>query len=184
MSIPISLPGMHGPAAGFDDPFALLTGCHERVRRSLALLRRLAEHVAGHGADEQARAAARDVLRYFDVAAPAHHEDEERHVLPLLRASGDAALAQVAERLQHDHDAIRAAWQALRPHLLQLADGANGPDPAALRAAALRFIEVHDGHIELEDGLAFPAVARLHPDAAAMGREMAARRGVKPVPPS
>jgi hemerythrin-like domain-containing protein len=182
MSIPISLPGMHGAAAGFDEPFALLAGCHERVRRSLALLQRLSGHVAAHGADTQAQAAARDVLRYFDIAAPAHHEDEERHVLPLLQASGDAALAQAADRLQRDHAAIRAAWQTLRPLLRELADQACCTDSAALASAAERFVRVHDGHLELEDGLVFPAAERLHPDASAMGREMAARRGVKPGP--
>ena len=182
MSIPISLPGMHATAAGFDEPFALLAGCHERVRRSLALLQRLSGHVGAQGADAQAQGAARDVLRYFDIAAPAHHEDEERHVLPLLQASGDAALARAAERLQRDHEAIRVAWQALRPLLVQVADDARCTDAAALAAASARFVQVHDGHLELEDGLVFPAAARLHPDVAAMGREMAARRGVTPRP--
>jgi hemerythrin-like domain-containing protein len=182
MSIPINLPGMHAAAAGFDEPFALLAGCHERVRRSLDLLQRVSDHVARLGADAQAQAAARDVLRYFDLAAPAHHEDEERHVLPLLQASGDVALARAAERLRRDHDAIRAAWQVLRPLLLELADEARCADGAALAFAAARFVQVHDGHLELEDELVFPAAARMHPDVAAMGREMAARRGVTPRP--
>jgi hemerythrin-like domain-containing protein len=182
MSISITLPGMHPAAAGFDDPFALLAGCHERVRRSLDLLRRLSDHVARQGADAQAQAAARDVLRYFDVAAPAHHEDEERHVLPLMQASGDAALVQAAERLGRDHDAIRTAWQTLRPLLLQVADATRCADGAGLASAAARFVQVHDGHLELEDGLVFPAAARLHRDVAAMGREMAARRGATPGP--
>ena len=58
------------PAVGFDQPFEMLEACHERVERSLGLLLRLAEHLVSHGADEQARDAARDVLRYFDLAAP------------------------------------------------------------------------------------------------------------------
>jgi hypothetical protein len=56
------------PAASLDQPFELLAGCHDRVRRSLALLQRLVEHVRAHGADAQARSAADDVLRYFDIA--------------------------------------------------------------------------------------------------------------------
>ncbi|MBK6864949.1 MAG: hemerythrin domain-containing protein [Ideonella sp.] len=178
MSIPITLPGMHGPAAGFDEPFELLAGCHDRVRRSLTLLKRLADRVASEGADAKAQAAARDVLRYFDLAAPAHHEDEERHVVPLLAASADPTLVAAASRLLQDHEAIRAAWQSLRPLLLPVAEAARCDDDAALAAAAERFISVHDGHLELEDGLVFPAAARLHPDHAAMGREMAQRRGV------
>jgi hypothetical protein len=73
---------------GFEQPFAMLEACHERVQRTLALLARLRVHVREQGADENARQAARDVLRYFDMAAPLHHEDEELHVFPLLLAHG------------------------------------------------------------------------------------------------
>lgn len=114
------------PAAGFDEPFAMLGACHERVRRSLALLQRLAQHLREHGADDNARQAARDVLRYFDLAAPAHHEDEERHVLPALRrlgAEGQPAMAQLAERLHADHERMAAAWALARPSLAVLARG-------------------------------------------------------------
>ena len=76
-------------AAGFEQPFEMLSACHDRVRRSLALLGRLCEHVEVHGTDAQACQAAADVLRYFSLAAPAHHEDEERHVVPALYARGD-----------------------------------------------------------------------------------------------
>lgn len=178
MSIPLTLPGMNPPAAGFDEPFEVLRGCHDRVRRSLARLQRLVGHLAEGGADLKAQEAARDVLRYFDLAAPAHHEDEERHVVPLLMASGDAGLAAAAERLRRDHDAIRCAWQALRPALQDLAEHARCADMAALAGASLRFVQAHEGHLELEDEFVFPAAARLHPAPAEMGREMARRRGV------
>ncbi|RYF75253.1 MAG: hemerythrin domain-containing protein, partial [Comamonadaceae bacterium] len=76
------IPGFNAPGVGFEQPFAMLEACHERVQRTLALLGRLRGHVQAHGADEPARQAARDVLRYFDIAAPLHHEDEELHVFP------------------------------------------------------------------------------------------------------
>jgi hypothetical protein len=60
MNHSVAFPGLQAPAAGFDEPFAMLGACHERVRRSLALLQRLVEHAAAHGADAQARDAARD----------------------------------------------------------------------------------------------------------------------------
>ena len=177
MSMALTLPGMHTPAAGFDEPFEVLAGCHERVRRSLALLQRVADHLASHTPDTRARDAAGDVLRYFERAAPAHHEDEERHVLPLLRSSGEPALEAAATRLLADHEAIRSSWAALRPLLQDAADG-RCSDFGALKSAAVRFEQVHDGHLELEDSLAFPAAARLHPRPRDMGREMALRRGV------
>jgi hemerythrin-like domain-containing protein len=160
------------PAAGFDEPFAMLHACHERVERSLALIERIAAHVAQHGADAQAQDAARDVMRYFDLAAPQHHEDEERHVLPALRAQGQAALA---ERLAADHEAMARAWQALRPWLAAVVQG-----DATLAHDAPRFAALYREHISLEESSAFTrAQAALDALAqAAMGHEMAARRGV------
>ncbi len=90
MTTRVSLPGMRSPGAGFDQPFEMLDACHDRVRRSLDLLRRLRDYLRGHGhgCDDSARQAARDVLRYFDIAAPLHHEDEEMHVFPPLLDNG------------------------------------------------------------------------------------------------
>jgi hemerythrin-like domain-containing protein len=161
------------PAAGFDEPFAMLHACHERVERSLLLLERLATHVAQHGADAQAQDAARDVLRYFDIAAPQHHEDEERHVLPALCAQGEGALA---DRIAADHIAMSAAWQALRPWLLAVQRGDVGAVPPELPRFGARYRE----HIALEESSVFAPVQAALDDAAqrAMGREMAQRRGV------
>ena len=100
----------------------MLLACHERVQRSLDLLLRLQAHVATQGADGQARDAARDVLRYFDLAGPQHHADEERHVLPRLRTAGLGALA---DRLAADHAEMERQWRALRPALAGLAAGVD-----------------------------------------------------------
>src|SRR5688572_13964647 len=109
----VSLPHVRAPEVGFEQPFAMLEACHERVRRSLDLLRRLVEHLQTVGHDADARSAAHDVWRYFEMAAPAHHADEERHVLPRLRATGELWLTDVARRLQADHDALDGVWQQL-----------------------------------------------------------------------
>lgn len=168
------------PAAGFDQPFELLAACHDRVRRSLDLLQRLIAHARRHGADEQAASAARDVLRYFGIAAPLHHQDEERHLLPLLRASGEATLQEAAGRMAADHAEFAALWPPLAALLQQVAGG-QAPDLDALQAAADGFCRLHDSHLALEDGLAFPASAARAGEAerAAMSADMAARRGVK-----
>jgi len=176
---------MASPAAGFDQPFEMLGACHDRVRRSLQLLQRLVAHVAEQGASAQAQDAARDVLRYFDVAAPAHHADEELHVIPRLMAAGDARSVQAAQQLLADHALIQQHWQALRPLLQQLAAG-DVPARPALASAAAAFVEVHTTHLTLEDGFAFPQAeqrARQEGRHALqhMGEEMAARRGA-PVP--
>lgn len=150
----------------------MLLACHERVQRSLDLLQRLQAHAAVHGADAQARDAARDVLRYFDLAGPKHHEDEERHVLPRLRARGLGALA---DRLAAEHAEMGRLWAALRPALQALRDG-SGPSLDA--AACQAYAALYAIHMAAEEGQAFPAAARDVDGAtlAAMGAEMAARR--------
>lgn len=169
-----------GPAVGFDQPFEMLSACHERVQRTLALLLRLDDHLRRHGLDEPARRAARDVQRYFDVAGPAHHEDEERHVLPRLRAAG---AGDVAARLHADHAAMVDGWAAVRADLLALQ--ARPVDPAAIAAVAVTrgdrwraFAALYDAHIALEESVAFPRARQGLDDGtlAAMGQEMAARR--------
>lgn len=161
-----------GPAVGFDQPFEMLAACHDRVRRSLDLLQRLQAHVLAQGLDAQARDAAADVLRYFDLAAPAHHEDEERHVLPRLEAAGLAALAQ---RLRTEHAEMTRQWGQLRLPLQAWVSGA----PAVLAEAELMaYVTLYEAHLATEDGTAFPTACRLADDVAQrlMGEEMAARR--------
>lgn len=176
---------MASPAAGFDQPFEMLGACHERVRRTLALMQRLVAHVQAHGVDANARSAAGDVWRYFEVAGPAHHEDEERHVIPLLLASGDAALMAAARQMRGDHERMDAVWATLSMRLRLLRDGPDGPLPAAVLARldeeVRQFVALHDTHVPLEDAIAFPAArARTTATAqAAMGVEMATRRGAK-----
>ena len=187
------IPGFSAPAAGFDDPFAMLQACHERVQRTLALLARLRAHVAQHGADDNARQAARDVLRYFDIAAPLHHQDEELHVFPLLMAGASAQVQALVQRLRADHTLMTADWAAARAPLQALVDrmpdgdvgdggGPNAPvfspdDHTALDRFAIRYAD----HMEAEEGVAYPAALQLLPpeSLSAMGREMAARRGAR-----
>lgn len=176
---PILAPGRAEPAVGFDTPFEMLAACHDRVRRSLDLLQRLLAHWRQHGADTQVRSAAADVWRYFELAAPQHHLDEERHLIPRLQASGDAALVAAAQRMLDDHAQFNALWATLGPALAALRDGGEPADGwvAAAQAFTARHTDA-DGHLALEDGLAFPAALAATPPAdwPAMGAEMAARR--------
>lgn len=182
MPTPLILPGFSAPAAGFDAPMEMLAACHERVRRSADRLLRIADRAASGRVDVTVRDAARDVLRYFDLAAPQHHEDEERHVFPcVLAGCGDAALRDAVERLQRQHVELHALWAALRGPLQALADGDGAAFDADARATAARFAALYARHAELEETLVFPAAAaRLSADAlVAIGTEMAQRRGVR-----
>jgi hemerythrin-like domain-containing protein len=182
MTQPITLRSLvPTPGAGFEQPFEMLEACHERVHRMLTLLGRLREHVRGHGADVQAQQAARDVMRYFDIAAPHHHQDEELHVFPPLLAQGDERVVQVVRRLQADHVQMESRWAAARAVLQRVSEGAvqqfSAPEDAALAA----FAGIYDDHIQAEEQIVYPA-ARATMDqetVAKVGEEMMRRRGVK-----
>lgn len=182
---PASLPGVHTPGAGFEAPFDMLAACHERVERLLALLARLQQHLLEHGSDDLARQAARDVMRYFDLAAPLHHQDEELHVFPPLLSGPDAGLRSLVERLVQDHRAMEIAWPGARRVLHGIAEGpvADGAALTATQTAALdRFAGLYERHLLDEERLAYPAAqAVLTPQALqAMSGDMMQRRGVRP----
>jgi hemerythrin-like domain-containing protein len=167
-----------GPGAGFDQPFEMLDACHQRVEHMLVLLGRLSAHLGTHGADEQAQQAARDVMRYFDLAAPQHHEDEERHVLPRLRECGQAALA---ERVLREHTAMAAAWAEVRAALQGVEQGRRPVDGTTQARQWPAFAALYREHIALEEREVFPT-ARAHTSAEglrAMADEMARRRGAR-----
>ena len=167
-----------GPAAGFDKPFEMLDACHQRVERMLVLIERLATHLPVHGADAQAQQAARDVMRYFDLAAPQHHEDEERHVLPVLRELGHAALA---DRIAQEHQAMAAAWARMRALLAAVEQGRAPGERDDMETEACALVALYSEHIALEETRAFPlARAAVTGDALrVMGTEMARRRGAR-----
>lgn len=181
MPSPISF--HNSPAAGFDEPFEMLQACHERVQRMLALLLRLAEHLNPHGADEQARQAAHDVMRYFDQAGPHHHEDEERHVFPPLLAQRDPAVVAVVIRLKQDHREMAVMWARVRAALSALVEA--GDDWAGFSAEDGQRFDAYDAlyrrHLLDENGVVYPAARAVIRDEAlqAMSADMMARRGVE-----
>jgi hemerythrin-like domain-containing protein len=172
------------PGAGFDAPFEMLMACHERVERMLRLLERLAVHLRDQGCDVSARQAAQDVMRYFDLAGPAHHEDEERHLFPALLADGSAEQKALVQRLQRDHHTMVQEWAAVRADLLKVSHGSWTPARTGDEAPRWQaFAALYRSHVEAEESQAYPAAQELLDAQAqrAMGCEMAARRGA-PLP--
>ena len=175
-----SVPGFDSPAVGFEQPFEMLAACHDRVRRSLVLLQRLMVHVRDHGHDAKSRSAAADVLRYFERAAPLHHEDEERHVFPLLAGACDPGLTATVAALQREHRHLEAQWAGLRVVLTAWSrDDAGGMPDDRLSAQVTEFERLYAAHLCTEEDVVFPA-ARACIDAAGlaeMSLDMARRRG-------
>lgn len=166
-------------APSFDEPLEMLDACHGRVRAQLDTLRRLLPHLARHGADEQARQAAGAILRYFDNAAPNHHNDEEVDLLPALEVRAQpesrARVAAVRERVLSDHARMYALWAALRP---QLAAIQLGQCAVVDEAVAAEFDKLYRCHIEFEESEVLPLARELLDRDALMtlGAAMTARR--------
>ncbi|HNE39671.1 MAG TPA: hemerythrin domain-containing protein [Accumulibacter sp.] len=159
----------------------MLSACHDRIETQCATLRRLVPHLLVHGVDEEARAAATRIIRYFDTSALHHHADEEDDLFPALiesMAGSDAiCLRDMIDGLTADHRALAACWRHLRAILERIAAGERVPllfdDVEAL---AVRY----ERHIEREEKELLPMAARLlsDDDLARIGRAMRARRGI------
>lgn len=162
-------------APGFDQPLGMLRACHERILRQCDTLVKLAAHIENNGVDDDARAAAAQVHRYFSTAGRHHHADEEEDLFPLLRGSGK--LAEVIARLQQDHQTMEKEWTALEPLLATPQSLAGVADLAARMRA---FQALYQQHIALENDQLLPQAAQLlsPPQIATIGARMAARRGV------
>ncbi|CAH1089914.1 hemerythrin domain-containing protein [Candidatus Nitrotoga sp. 1052] len=162
---------------GFDNPLEILLACHGKIQTQCATLRMLLQHLSSYGCDSQARQAAQAILRYFDTAGQNHHDDEEQDLFPRLLATPNAEVHELIARLLDEHKVLDAAWQQLRPLLLAIAEGrATELDVKSVE----HFITVHDRHISLENTQLLPQAAILldHMQLEALGRSMAARRGV------
>jgi hemerythrin-like domain-containing protein len=151
----LALPGQPGSpntVTSFDEPIDMLEACHDRIRRTLSLLERLITHISSHGIDEAARSAAADICRYFDLAAPQHHLDEERHIFPLLSNHVEPELRTLARRLTDEHQRFVDMWASLREPMTQWQDVLQLAQPPSYewRALARDFIQLYRQQMGIE----------------------------------
>ena len=167
-------------AAGFDAPLDLLAACHGRIEQQCATLEKLLAHLQRHCNDATAGQAAAAILKYFQHAAPLHHQDEEENLFPLLLARLDDAHAPLRELLTllaGQHRAIDGLWARLEGELEAVVQGTSAQLPNAL---AEEFAARNRAHLALENDRVLPAArALLTPaDLGRLGQAMRARRGV------
>jgi hemerythrin-like domain-containing protein len=160
------------------DGFEILDDTHRQMLLQLDTLAALVKHLDSKGDDEQARAMASQVVKFFSSTARQHHEDEERHVFPKLVASSDPEMVQAVLRLQQDHHWLEEDWMELSAHLEALAAGHTWWDAALLREGSEIFIALLQDHMALEESYIYPEARARMPqgERKEMGREMAARR--------
>ena len=157
--------------------FDLLGEFHHALRRMLRQLQWLQLHLITMGCDAQAIQAARELVPFFDAAAPAHHDAEERFVFAPLLLAGQHA--RTIARLQGEHLEMAERWRQVRAALRPVAAGAwrgFAPDDEGLLD---RYARLYDWHLAAEDELVFPAAARCLDAAAqaALAGHLARRRG-------
>ena len=174
-------------AHDFSNPLGVLSDCHRRVEHFLQLLVTVTEEAQGGPLSPEQRDALEVGLRYFAEAAPKHTSDEEESLFPRLRASQHPEAPEavaIAESLSGDHHAAAAHHAAIDTLGRRwLADGhlaAAATRELAARLAALA--TMYREHIAAEDGALFPLARRVLSAAAiaALGTEMALRRGLDP----
>lgn len=166
-------------APSLDEPLEMLEACHDRIADQLKTLERLLDHLPHHGVDEQARQAARNILRYFDLAGLNHHEDEERNLFPMLlaRAQADqiAVVRSLVSELLADHVQMAAALEVVRRQLVSIIDDSRN---LLEETAVHRLIELYREHIKKENRDLLPlSRCLLTPkDIEMLSRAMTARR--------
>jgi hemerythrin-like domain-containing protein len=153
-------------APSFEHPLSVLKHCHGRIKKQLATLSKLGSYLEKHGADAEAQAAAQAVLRYFRIAAPLHHEDEEINLLPVLeelcqQLSQQHHASQFAEWQQtilFQHQRMHELWLTLAKQLDSIQAGIT---PAWDNDAVQTFIHLYTEHISLEESCILPLAERL-----------------------
>lgn len=170
------------PSAGFDEPLEMLRACHERIEAQLATLERLLPHLRAKGADAEAQTAAKAVIRYFDTSGVLHHRDEDEDLFPLLRtlasARGRPEVCAVMDELEREHATMNLEWSRLRAGL----DGVlHGRAEAVGEDIVTPFAWVYRRHMANEAAAVLPFAVEVldEADRVALGKRMAARRGIR-----
>lgn len=171
--------------SSFAAPLGLLSDCHRRIESFLADMHRIAAERRGGALSDEDRTTLAGAVRYFTVAAPRHTADEEESLFPRLRATGgpqaEHALAAL-QRLEDDHDHADVCHaEANRLAERWLTTGTLDWSDAQTLIELLDTLHgIYREHIAVEDSTVFPAAGAAL-DAGqieAIGREMAARRGL------
>lgn len=168
-------------APDFDQPLAVLRHCHDRIRKQNATLGKLVPHLQMHGADQEAQKAAQAVLKYFQIAAPLHHDDEEIDLLPVLVSIAQnndlILLKKHVSTILSQHEQMASMWKQLE---LQLAQIASGSASFINEGLVQEFQNLYQEHMHIEETQIAPMAMRLMSTSQmlTLGKAMQQRRGI------
>ncbi|WP_293763658.1 hemerythrin domain-containing protein [uncultured Aquitalea sp.] len=160
--------------ATFEQPLDMLLACHDKIRRFCDQLDKLPAYIAEHGVNEPVKNTIDSVVRYFDVAGPAHHTDEEEELFPVLLERVPDAAPRI-EQLSAEHGYLHSCWNAIRDDLVALR---NGDIKSISQNAVEEFVRQYREHAASEEAWLIPTAdhALTDEEKRQAGRRMAARR--------
>jgi len=157
------------------EPIEMLYACHGRVKNFCRQLRILPDYLVKNGVNQAVKNDVQQILNYFNLAAPLHHDDEEKDFFPALVQIAPQAQVNIDE-LERQHIKLHENWTALSKQLNALLHNeCNEIDVQVIE----QFITGYDAHIALEEplfemGKQYLSTEQLQ----AMGEIMAARRKI------
>ncbi len=106
----------------------------------------------GSTASEEARQEYAIILDFFEVYVDAwHFGNEERFLVPVLRAMGTAAASLAMQSIAGEHDGAREAFRRLKDHHERLIAG-DATVEASFPAMFKAYLDLTMDHLHREDG--------------------------------
>ncbi|QEY25483.1 hemerythrin domain-containing protein [Neisseria zalophi] len=159
-------------SATFNEPIEMLYACHGKVRRFCSQIGKLPEYIDENGCNNVALQAVHQISRYFNIAAPLHHQDEEEDFFPLLLQYYPQAKPDI-EQLLKQHNTLHNNWTAVSQEFAKLeAD----PNYQLKNNILQRFCADYDTHLNIEERLFEMGKHIPQKELAAIGKKMADRR--------
>lgn len=173
----------HKESVTFENPLELLLSCHEKILHFSSALSELSTTLKKEGWSDNITASAVQIRRYFNVASPEHHLDEEHHLFPAiialdpeLKKTESIEIIQLLNSMIKEHVESDALWETLDSMLEE-----KSHDYDTLIKLSKRFKASMHEHARIENEQIFPyARARISPeDLKQIGLAIAQRRGIK-----
>ena len=168
---------LHHELPGFDEPLALLRACHKNITDHCERLENLIIHINAQGIDDEARKAARNIIRYFSTSALLHHRDEEEDLFPRMNRQS-IRIAELIRDLKQEHVKLDQLWDIITPELKKLPDENFSDD---FLQASSEFCALSRQHVNRENMEFLPLAASSLSELELkdIGESMAERRGVR-----
>jgi hemerythrin superfamily protein len=167
----------------FEQPIQLLLSCHEKIVHFSSALHQLTLTLNHQGWNKALLSSSEQIRRYFNIAVPEHHLDEENHLFPAIMAidpeckqQKSLEIIQLLNELIKQHVESDTLWSTL-DHLLDT----QSTDFLTIEKLASRFKKEIHQHAHIENEHIFPYAQQHLSDSQLhlIGKNIAQRRGIE-----